>query len=331
MQYRILGTSNLKVSALAFGAWQIGDPAYWGEGDAHDAQAVVDAALDAGITLFDTAEMYGKGESERALGKALGARRKDVLVASKVWPDKCAPADLRRACEGSLERLGTDYLDLYQIHWPVRGIPFSDVYGELDRLKQEGKIREIGVSNFGVQDLDTWMTAGTCVSDQLGYNLLFRAVEWEILPACARHGIGVLVYMPLLQGLLTGRWHTAEEVPMLRRRTRHFSSHREGTRHGEAGCEALTFGTLAKVARVADGVGVPMASLALAWLLANPSVSSVIVGGRHPEQLRRNLDAAGMTLTQDVRAELDFITEPLKAQLGSNADMWLSAEDSRIR
>ena len=265
------------------------------------------------------------------MGKALGARRKDVLVASKVWPDKCAPADLRRACEDSLERLGTDRIDLYQVHWPVREVPFSDVYGELDRLKHEGKICEIGVSNFGSHDLDALMTVGTCVSDQLGYNLLFRAVEWEILPACARHGLGVLVYMPLLQGLLTGRWHAAEEVPMLRRRTRHFSSHREGTRHGEAGCEALTFDALAKIARVADALGVPMASLALAWLLANPEVSSVIVGGRRPEQLRRNLDAATMILTQDVRAELDSITEPLKTQLGSNADMWLSAADSRIR
>lgn len=331
MQYRKLGSSSLDVSVLSFGAWQIGDPAYWGEGSREEVQATVDKAIEAGINLFDTAEMYGKGESERVLGAALGSRRKDVLVASKVWPDKCAPAELRRACEGSLKRLGTDAIDLYQVHWPVRDVPIADVYGEMARLREEGKIREIGVSNFGAQDLDNWMKSGACVSNQLGYNLLFRAIEWEVLSACRKHRLGVMVYMPLMQGLLAGRWDDAGNVPPLRRRTRHFSGAREGTRHGEAGCEALTFEAIRQIRQLAEELGQPMANVALAWTMAQSGVTTVIVGGRRPDQLERNLAAADLTLSLDALDCLDRITEPLKRHLGANADMWLSNAESRIR
>lgn len=331
MKYGTLGASQLRVSVMAFGAWQIGDPAYWGANAESDAQAAVDAAIDAGINLFDTAEMYGAGESERVLGRVLGERRRDVLVASKVWPDKCAPKDLRRACEGSLSRLNTDYLDLYQIHWAPRDLRFEDVYGEMARLKEEGKIREIGVSNFGATDLEAWRRAGSCVSNQLGYNLIFRAIEYEIVPACVRAGAGVLAYMPLMQGLLAGRWQSADIVPALRRRTRHFSGTREGTRHGEAGCEELTFSTLREIRRIADELGEPMANVALAWTMAQPGMTSVIVGARNPAQVRRNVAATGLALSSDVLAELDRITAPLKEALGRNADMWDNAENSRVR
>ncbi len=331
MRYRRLGTSDLNVSTLAFGAWQIGDPAYWGEGSETEIQATVDTALDAGINLFDTAEMYAEGASERALGKALGARRNEIAVASKVRPDKCAPADLRKACESSLGRLGTDVIDLYQVHWPVRDVPFADVYGELARLQEEGKIREIGVSNFGARDVAAWMENGACVSNQLGYNLLFRAIEWEVLPACRARQVGVLVYMPLMQGLLAGRWKCADDVPQLRRRTRHFSRARNGTRHGEDGCERLTFDTIAEIEKLAQSLGVPMANLALTWLMAQPGITAVIVGGRRPKQLSRNLGAVELGLDQAILDNLNRITDPLKLQFGANADMWLAGEESRIR
>jgi aryl-alcohol dehydrogenase-like predicted oxidoreductase len=331
MQYRQLGASGFNVSAIAFGAWQIGDAGYWGQTSWQDIQATVDTALDAGVNLFDTAEMYGNGDSERALGKALGPRRDSVFVATKVWPDRCAPAGLRIACENSLKRLGTDRIDLYQVHWPVRDVPVADVREALERLRQEGKIRATGVSNFGVQDLSDWLAEGACVSNQLGYNLLFRAIEWEILPDCHAQHIGVVAYMPLMQGLLTGRWASVADIPVQRRRTRHFSSAREGTRHGEAGCERETFQAIEGIRSVADRLGESMATVALSWLLHRPGVASVVVGGRRPEQVTRNLAAAGLALDQASIDELDQTTDWLKMHFGVNADMWQSSESSRIR
>lgn len=331
MQYRKLGKSDLRVSVLAFGAWQIGDPAYWGAESHTDETATVHAAIDAGINLFDTAEMYGAGQSEEALGRALGSRRERVLIASKVSPQNCAPELLRQSCETSLRRLGTDRIDLYQVHWPSRDVPFAETYEALARLQQEGKIREIGVSNFGAADLSDWLAAGACVSDQLGYNLLFRAVEHDILPACERNHVGVLTYMPLLQGILTHRWKTIDEIPPLRRRTRHFSSERSGTRHGEAGCEKLLLQTLDELDAMANSLGHPLADIALAWLMAQPAVTSVIIGARNPAQLKRNTNAADLQLDTATLSRLDEITTPLKDHFGNNADMWQGKEGNRIR
>jgi aryl-alcohol dehydrogenase-like predicted oxidoreductase len=331
MRYRKLGNSDLTVSVISLGAWQFGDPTYWGSDPDADAQRTLDAALDAGVNFIDTAEMYGAGESERVLGRLLGDRRDRVVLASKVWPDKCAPPVLRKTCEESLRRLNTDFIDLYQIHWPVRDVSFDDVYTELERLQSEGKIRAIGVSNFGPADLDAWMAAGSCVSNQLGYNLLFRAIEFDVLPACRKYGIGVLAYMPLMQGLLAGHWQSADEMPTQRRRSRHFSGRREGTRHGEPGCEDLTFSTLRKIRELAETLGVEMACLAIGWLIAQPDVTSVIVGARKPHQLQRNLQPAGKALDTAAVEQLAAITRPLKDHLGANPDMWLPYNDRRVR
>lgn len=330
MEYRALGDSGLSVSTLAFGAWQIGDPGYWGTDEQTDAEEAVNAALDAGINIFDTAEGYAEGESERVLGKVLGSRRKDVIIATKVLPNHLEPAKLRASCEASLERLGTDVIDLYQAHWPNRDVPFEDTYAELARLRDEGKIRAIGVSNFGVRDLTDWLSCGPSVSNQLGYGLLFRAIEYEIVPACQQHNVGVLVYMPLLQGLLAGRWWSVEEVPEMRRRTRHFAPTRPGTRHDEPGCEDLLFEALRKIQEVADGLGHPMARVALAWTMAQPGITSVIAGARKPHQLIRNVEATELKLPEDALAQLNAATEPIKQHLGANADMWDSGEKARI-
>jgi len=331
MQYRQLGQGGPQVSVLAFGAWQLGDPAFWGPDQDADAEAAVRTAIEAGVNLFDTAEMYGKGEAERALGRVLGRQRDQVYIASKVSPEHCEPAQLRAACEASLRRLNTDRIDLYQIHWPFRQVPFEAAYAELVRLQDEGKIRYIGVSNFGEQDMEDWLSIGAAVSNQLGYNLLFRAIEYGIARACQRHKLGILVYMPLMQGLLSGRWQAVEEIPVMRRRTRHFSSHREAVMHGEPGCEALLMETVQQLHRFADAIGVPMATMALCWLLAQPGITSVLVGARHPAQITRNLRAADLDLGPAAIAQLNEITGPLKDCLGPNADMWQSGEKSRIR
>jgi myo-inositol catabolism protein IolS len=332
MRYRFLGQSGFSVSVLSFGAWQIGDPDFWGESADADAQRTVDEALDAGINLFDTAEMYGNGESERLLGQCLGKRRGEVLLASKVSPENCSPVRLRASLESSLQRLNTEWIDLYQVHWPPPDVPFADVHGELVRLRDEGKIRGIGLSNFGPLDLAEWYdNGGGAVSNQLGYNAVFRAVEYGAVPASRLRGLGVLAYMPLMQGLLAGRYRHLEQIPLMRRRTRHFSSTRQGTRHGEEGHEQLLAATLADLGDFAEAVGLSPAVLCLSWLAAQPGVSSVVLGARNPSQLRSNLEAADLDIGPAAVAELDEITFPLKRAMGSNCDMWETASRSRIR
>ena len=331
MEYRKLGSSELDVSVFSFGAWQLGDTGYWGTDAQADEDAAGHAAIDAGVNLFDTAEGYGGGESERALGRALGNKRDQVLIASKVSPANCAPEKMCHSCEASLQRLGTDRIDLYQIHWPLRDVPFEAACEQMQRLQQEGKIREIGVSNFGPRDLGAWMAEGSCASNQLGYNIVFRAIEYEIVPACLKDNVGILAYMPLFQGILTGRWRSVDEIPQSRRRTRHFSSGRPGVRHGESGCEDLLSEVLSGIEQVANRLGQPMANVALAWLKAQPGVTSVIIGARNPAQVQRNIEAANLELDKEVLARLDAITSPLKERLGKNADMWCSEPDSRIQ
>ncbi len=344
MQYRKLGALGPEVSVLSFGAWQLGDPKYWGADTEADAQEAVRAALDAGINLFDTAEGYGNGESERVLGLALGAEREKVLIASKISSPHCTATGVREACEGSLRRLGTDRIDLYQIHWPFRTEPFLTGYGEisegvgsfeevysaLKELQQEGKIVDIGVSNFGVNDLTQWMNIGDAVSNQLGYNMVFRAIEYSVAPACRRHGVGILAYMPLMQGLLSGRYPNLDSIPPNRRRTRHFSSEREGTRHGEPGCEPLLAHTVREVRAFSDAIGVPMSVVSLSWLLAQPGVSSAVLGARKATQLAQNLLAASIDLGPAAIAQLNEISFPLKRHMGRNPDMWQSGKNARI-
>jgi aryl-alcohol dehydrogenase-like predicted oxidoreductase len=234
---------------------------------------------------------------------------------------------------------------LYQIHWRFSDEPFMDnrgeivpgvatfgeACGEMQRLKEEGKIRAIGVSNFGETDLGSWLLHGECVSDQLGYNLLFRAPEYEVIPACRRSGVGVLAYMPLMQGLLAGRYERVEDIPPPRRRSRHFSRDREGTRHGERGCEDLLLYTLHELQGFAEQLGRPLAQVAIAWLMAQPGVTSVIVGARKVAHVASAVEAAGLVLGPAEIARLNEITAPLKRRLGRNADMWQNAIDSRVR
>lgn len=344
MQYRRLGSSDLEVSVIGFGAWQLGDDAYWGEAPDADPDAAVGRALDGGITLFDTAEGYGDGRAEEVLGAALGDRRKDVIIATKVLPQHCTPEGIRSACEASLKRLGTDYVDLYQIHWPFRTEPFEDAGGNivpgqasfedaqamLRTLKDEGKVRYVGVSNFGVKDLSAWKKTGEVVSDQLAYNMLFRALEYEIAPYCRDHGVGVLCYMPLMQGLLTGRYVNVDDIPVQRRRSRHFSSKRSGTRHDERGCEALLMETAVELRAWSEAVGVPVSTVSLCWLLHQPGVTSALVGLRKPAHLEEALRAGDLDLGPAAMAQLNEITYALKRHMGSNADMWQSGDRCRV-
>ena len=331
MYYRPLGTSDISVSVVAFGAWQLGDPDFWGDDPDLDPEGVVCAAIDAGINLFDTAELYGDGRSEEVLGRALRGRRDKVYIASKAATHNCTPEKIRTACENSLRRLGTDRLDLYQVHWPFTEAPYEEVYPVLDQLRREGKIVEIGVSNFGPKNLEAWMAAGTTVSNQIGYNLLFRAPEYSMIPACRHYGLGVLVYMPLMQGLLTGRYTCLDDIPMKRRRTRHFSADREGTRHGEGGHEEVLMDTLEDLLDFAETINIPPAVMSLSWLIAQPGITSAILGARNAAQLLSNIQAAEFDIGPAAIAQLNEISYPLKMAMGPNCDMWETEENKRIQ
>ena len=329
MQYRKINKTDIEVSAIGMGCWAISGGEFWGEQDEGEAIAAIDEALGIGINFFDTAELYGDGCSEELLGKAFLNKREQAVIASKVAGDHLRRDDLRRACEGSLKRLRTDYIDLYQIHWTDWEAPIEETMGALEELRREGKIRAIGVSNFGPRDMKSALAAGECCTNQLPYNLIWRAIEFEVQPACLENDVGILCYSPIMQGLLAGKFASIDDVPPQRARTRHFSRTRPLTRHGEEGCEEETFQTLDKIRQISEKIGEPMANVAMAWLLHQPGVTSVLAGARNPDQIRRNATAVELELSAETIDELDNATDGLKRTLGRNADLWQS--ESRIR
>ena len=324
MEYRSLGKTEIVVSVIGFGAWGIAGGETWGQQDESQALGAIRAALDHGINFFDTAENYGEGRSEALLGKALGKRRHEVIVASKYRSAHAAPSDIREACESSLRRLGTEVIDLYQLHWPNRQVPFADQMETLERLREQGKIRAIGVCNCGGRDLDEVLASGSPVSNQMAYNLLWRAIEFEIMDKCVENDLRLLPYSTLMQGLLTGKFRTAAEVPDGRANTRHFSPGRARVVHNEEGCEKETFEAIERVGKICARIGQPMAQVSLAWLLAQPGVVSVLAGARSAEQVRQNARAAEVSLTPAILHELSDATEELKQKLGPNPDLWES-------
>lgn len=329
MQTRKLGRTGIDVSRICLGCWAFAGDFMWGPQDEADSVATVHAALDLGVNFLDTAEMYGNGKSEEVLGRALTGRRHEAVIATKAMSDHLAPDVLVATCEASLRRLQTDYIDLYQIHWPSREIPLADTMAALEKLKQAGKIRAIGVSNFGPLDLDDLLVAGRAETNQLAYSLLARAIEYEIQPKCVANDIGILCYSPLMHGLLTGKFATPQEVPDERARTRHFPSTRPMAVHSAPGCESETFAALDAIRGVAAEMCVPMADLALAWLLHQPGVLAPVAGARTPAQIEQLARAVEIQLSAETLAALDRATQPVKAKLGANADMWRT--ESRIR
>jgi len=329
MKYRTLGKTDIAVSVVALGCWALIGDSTWGPQDEADSLATVGAALDAGINFFDTAEGYGDGASEVILGRALAGRRHQAIIATKVSSSHLSAAEVQRACERSLQRLGTDYLDLYQIHWPSRTVALDETLEALERLREQGKVRAVGVCNFGVEDLAALLKAGRAETNQLPYSLLWRAIEYEIRPRCIEAGLGILCYSPLAQGLLTGKFTLPDQVPEGRARTRLFAGSRPQARHGAPGCEAETFAAIERIHRLCDEIGQPMAAMSLAWLLHQPGVTSVIAGARRPDQIRQTAQAAGLELAPETIARLTAATEELKHMLGPNPDMWQS--ESRFR
>lgn len=331
MNTTTLPHTDISVSTLAFGCWGITSDFHWGSRDESESLATIQAALDAGINFFDTAEVYGEGNSEQLLGKALAGRRQQVVIATKMLPDSMRPDQIPEACERSLRRLGTDYIDLYQIHWPNRDTPLADSWAAMLQLKEQGKVRAVGVCNHGLGDLSSICELEVPATNQLPYNLLWRAIEHKILPRCVDKKIGVLAYSPLMHGLLSGQYESADEVPDGRSRSRHFSTDRPMARHGEPGCEGQTFAALDAIREIAESLDRTMADVALAWVAARTGVTAVIVGARNPDQLAENIATLANPLSADAIARLDKATQSVNDVLGPNPDMWQGAGNTRYR
>jgi len=322
MKYNQLGSSGIEVSEFTLGCWPFAGGAVWGEQDDTDSIAAVNAALDAGINFFDTAEGYGAGKSEEVLGKALHGKRQQAVIATKVSDAHLSAADVAGSCEASLSRLDTDYIDLYLIHWPNHEIPIEDTMGALGALKEQGKIRAIGVCNFGQRDMTDLLNVGHIEVNQLPYSLLWRPIEYEILPKCRERGIGLMTYSPLMQGLLTGRYSDPDDVPDGLARTRHFSSTRPMAVHGEPGMEEELFHVIDDFKKVCESIDQDMAHVALAWVRQQVGVTTVLVGARNSDEVRMNLPALNLILPDAIVGQLQSITEGIKANLGNNPDLW---------
>jgi len=312
MERRKLGESDLRVSVIGMGCWQL-DTGQWGSNEA-EGIAAVHAALDCGINLFDTAEAYGKGLSERILGKALAGRRDRAIIATKISASHLAVDQIRGCCEGSLKRLQTDYIDLYQIHWPTRQVPMDDAMDELLKLRHEGKIRAIGVSNFDCRQMDLVRSRGPIASLQPPYSLFWRNIEAEILPYCRRHNIGVLAYSPLAQGLLTGRYNLQNRPAPGHGRNVLFNI----PRAYEACVRAVD-----QMKQIAEQLGLTMTQLALQWVVAAEGITAALVGARRPEQVRANAAAvAEMRLTPEAREQLDRISRDALQGIELPSTLW---------
>lgn len=334
MEKRKLGRSDIEISVLGIGCWSYGGGKedYWGAQDQADVEAVVKGALDRGINYFDTAEAYNEGRSEESLGKALQGRRDEAIIGSKISPNLTEPAVLRKQCEATLQRLGTDYVDVYMVHWPITDHSTPDAFTTLKDLQAEGKIRVIGVSNFGVEQLGEVLGTGVRLDvNQLCYNLLSRGIEDGIMPLCAEHQIGIVGYMPLQQGLLADKYKTADDVPQARARTRHFDGSRPQSRHGEAGAEPEVFAALDGIRAAAQQEGIPMSQLALRWCMARPEMTCVLAGVRNLSQLDDNMAAFSRDLSAEAVARLNEITDPVTEKIGTNPDYFQGRNDSRIR
>jgi aryl-alcohol dehydrogenase-like predicted oxidoreductase len=320
MEYRQLGTSGLRVSTIALGTMTFGGRggfARVGSTEVDEAKRIVDQALDAGVNLIDTADIYSTGRSEEIVGETLKGRRDNVVLATKArFGLGNGPNDgglsrgyLIRACEASLRRLGTDYIDLYQVHERDGATPTEETLDALDTLVHDGKVRYVGCSNFSAWHLmkSLWVADRhgftPYISQQIYYSLLDREAEYELVPVAVDEGVGILVWSPLAGGLLTGKYRRGIEPP-------------EGTRQTTESGEPPIYDTermytvIDALVATAESLGRSPAQVALAYLIGRPAVTSVIVGVRTEEQLSDNLGAASFSLGEEERKALDQVSDP---------------------
>lgn len=315
MEYRILPQSGLRVSRLSFGTMTFGSQA-----DQATSTRMVDQCLDAGINFFDTANMYNKGVAEEVLGRALGAKRSRVVLASKVRSKMGEGADesglsraaILKAIDASLKRLGTDYLDIYYLHWPDYETPIEVTLAAMDEVVKAGKVRHIGVSNYSAWQFCEilWTaekigTASPHISQPM-YNLLARSIEEDYLAFCKRFGVAVVCYNPLAGGLLTGK-HQKQSGPLAGTRFDNNALYQGRYWHDD------TFSAIEELRLIGHESGISLVQLSLQWLLAQPQVDSIILGASSAQQLEENLKAcAGEGLNAEALSQCDGVWNRLR-------------------
>ncbi len=317
MELRTLGTSDIKITPVIMGTWQAGKAMWVGIRDEETIEAIR-AAFEAGITTFDTAEIYGDGHSERMISEALGDVRDQVVYASKVFSANLRYDQLVEACNRSLENLKTDVIDLYQIHWPAGSfdseeVPIKESMRALNDLKEQGKIRAIGVSNFNRVQLEEAARYGRIDSLQPPYSLFWRHVETDAMPFCVENSISILAYSPMAQGLLTGKFGPDHKFSRRdNRRGNKLLSPENSPRVQEA---------LARLRPIAERKGVTLGQLALAWVLAQP-MACAIAGARKAEQVEQNAKAAEVRLSAEDLEEMDAIGRTVTDHLDADPVQW---------
>jgi aryl-alcohol dehydrogenase-like predicted oxidoreductase len=314
MEKRRLGNSDLNVTPVGIGTWAIGggdNPYGWGPQVDQESIAAIQRGLDLGINWIDTAAGYGHGHSEEVVGQAVAGRRDEVIVATKcgiLWQEDgsdiygCMDAvSIKREVEDSLRRLNLDVIDLWQIHWPLPDEGIEEGWGAVADVIKEGKVRYGGVSNFGVEQLKRIMPIHPVTSLQPPYSMLVRETEDELLPFCAKNGIGVVVYSPMQAGLLTGK--------MTKERVAAFPDDdwRKGSSHFQEPGLSLNLELVERLRPIAQRAGRPVSQLAIAWVLRRPEVTSAIVGARRPAQIEETASAGDWKLSPQEIAEIDAL------------------------
>lgn len=307
MQERKLGKNGPEVAVIGFGAWPIGGAM----GDVNDEESIqaIHRSIELGGTLIDTAESYGNGRSEELVGQAIKDRRDKVFLATKVSGGKGQLGYQRilDACDASLKRLQTEYIDLYQCHWVDPETPVEESMRAMDTLVKDGKIRYVGVSNFGVDLLKRCLTVRHVDSVQPVYNMLQRDIEAEIVPFCREHGIGILAYSPLGKGVLTGKYTPETQFPENDERSRMKSYQGEQWERSLAIVEQLK--------PLAQEWNMTMSQIAIAWVLANPAVTTALVGAKNIQQVEQNIAVGAITLSQEQLDAINRIVGDYRAPL----------------
>ncbi|MEC4804057.1 MAG: aldo/keto reductase [Jaaginema sp. PMC 1079.18] len=317
MQTRQLGTSDIQITPILMGTWQAGKRGWTGIEDS-ESIAAIQAAVDAGITTIDTAEVYGDGHSEQIVGQAVGKNRQNLVYATKVFANHLKHNQVLEACDRSLQNLNTDYIDLYQIHWPSGTwnseiVPLAETMSALNQLKEQGKIRAIGVSNFNKEQLVEAQKHGRIDSLQPPYSLFWRQVEAELMPYCVEHNISILAYSSLAQGFLTGKFGPDHQFAE--------GDHRAKNKLYQPENYPRVQNALDELRPLAEAKNCTLAQLALAWLIAQPQANA-IAGARNAEQAQANAQATEITLTDADLAQMDAISQKVVDPLDENPVLW---------
>ena len=310
MEKRKIGTTNIEVTVVGLGCWPMG-AGYWGTCDDADSIRTIHKALEVGINFLDTAPAYNRGHSEEVVGKGLAGRRENVVLSTKVG---AVPGRIRQSLEASLQRLQTDYVDVFFVHWPNRSQPLAETMEVLEALRREGRIRAVGVSNFTVAMMAMASKYGTVDVVQPPYNMIWRFIEDDVRPYSIEQNVGIVTYSSLAQGLLTGTLRLNTPFGGDDQRPRSILWQPEN--YGKC------LYTTERLRPIAEALGVTLSQLALRWVIAQPGVTSALVGARMPEEIAEDVDVLNWDLPEEAMTTIQEISDEIYLSMPHYFDMW---------